>query len=195
MHYIVALGNPGDKYEHTRHNAGFKAVDYFLEKNGLPTLVNSKSLSGRTTSGAVRGGEVAILFPDTFMNNSGSAVVKFVGKENIKDLIVVHDDIDLPFGEVKVVKGRGSGGNNGVDSIIQKLDSRDFVRVRIGISPKSFWTGKIKRPAGGGPLESFVLKTFSGSETKHLPEIFERVSTALELIVTEGVEKAMNKMN
>ena len=195
MFYIVALGNPGDKYTNTRHNVGWLATDYFLQKNSLPSLVGSKALSGRMTEGVVGGKEVIVLFPDTFMNNSGSAVVKLVPVKEVESLVVIHDDIDLPLGEVKVGKGRGAGGHNGVNSIIKKLDSRDFVRVRIGVAPKSIWTGKTKRPAGGGPLECFVLKNFSGLEAKKLPDIFKRVNTALELVLTEGVEKAMNKIN
>ncbi|MCB9818456.1 aminoacyl-tRNA hydrolase [Candidatus Nomurabacteria bacterium] len=195
MYYIVGLGNPGEKYSNTRHNVGWLALDYFLVENQLPAFVSSKQFSGKVTEGVVAESEVKVLYPDTYMNNSGSAVVKFVPKDDISKLIVVHDDIDLPFGEVKIGKGRGAGGNNGVQSIIEKLDSRDFVRVRIGIAPKSLWSGEIKRPAGGGPLERFVLKPFGLLEKKDLPELYKKVQLAIELIISEGVEKAMNKVN
>lgn len=195
MFYIVALGNPGEKYSDTRHNVGWLAMDYCIDKFGLPGLVESGGLSGRLTEGVVVGNEVAVLYPTTFMNNSGSAVTKLVPKGEVGQLIVVHDDIDLPFGEIKVVQGRGAGGNNGVASIIQKLGSKEFVRVRVGIAPKSFWTGKVKRPTGGGPLERFVLKSFSGSEKKQLPEVFDKVRYALETLVVSGAEAAMNKCN
>jgi PTH1 family peptidyl-tRNA hydrolase len=195
MHYIVALGNPGEKYEHTRHNVGWQAIDHCLGEWELPDLVESGAQSGRSTKGQVAGNEVVVLYPTTFMNNSGSAVVKFVPKTEVEQLIVVHDDIDLPFGEIKLGKGRGSGGNNGVQSIIDKLGSKEFTRVRIGIAPKSFWTGKTKRPAGGGPLERFVLKSFTTSEKKQLGEIFEKVKVALEAVLTSGVEVAMNQHN
>ncbi len=195
MHYIVALGNPGEKYTNTRHNVGWLAMDYCLQEFQLPGLVESGGLSGRLTEGVVVGSEVTVLYPTTFMNNSGSAVVKLVPRNEIENLIVVHDDIDLPFGEIKVVEGRGAGGNNGVTSIIQKLGSKDFTRVRVGIAPKSFWTGKVKRPAGGGPLERFVLKSFSGSEKRQLTEVFEKVKSAIETIIAEGATAAMNKCN
>jgi len=195
MFYIVALGNPGEKYESTRHNVGWMAIDNFINETGLPSLVASKAYSGRTTDGLVAGEGVKILYPDTFMNNSGSAVAKFVAKQDIERLIVVHDDIDLPIGEIKLGKGRGAGGNNGVQSIIDKLGAKDFIRVRIGIAPKSFWTGKIKRPAGGGPLERFVLKSFSGGESKQLPEIFKRTNQAIQTVLSEGLEAAMNQVN
>lgn len=195
MYYIVALGNPGEKYKTTRHNVGWMAVDHCLDAWGLPQLVESGGLSGRLTEGVVAGSEVTVLYPTTFMNNSGSAVVKLVPKEEVAQLIVVHDDIDLPFGEIKVGVGRGAGGNNGVASIIQKLGSKEFVRVRVGIAPKSFWTGKTKRPRGGGPLERFVLKPFTKGESEQLVDVFIQVQRAIELVIREGAERAMNVCN
>jgi PTH1 family peptidyl-tRNA hydrolase len=195
MNYLVALGNPGEKYADTRHNIGWRAVDLCLQAWNFPSLVIEKSLSGSVTEGRVGMQYVKVLYPDTYMNNSGSAVVKLVPRNELAQLIVVHDDVDLQLGEVRVVKGRGAGGNNGVNSIITKLDTKDFIRVRIGIAPKSFWTGTTKRPAGGGPLERFVLQPFTGSEQRQLPAIYEKVRTAIELILRDGVERAMNEIN
>lgn len=195
MKYIVALGNPGDEYVKTRHNVGWLCLDYFLEESQLPDPIESKTFSGRVSEGNVLGMEVKILYPNTYMNNSGSAVVKLVPKKELSQLIVVHDDIDLPFGEIKVVQSRGAGGNKGVQSIIEKLNSKDFIRVRVGIATKNFWTGKIRRPAGGGPLERFVLKPFTTKEQKQLLEVFEKVKRAIEMVVSEGAEVAMNKCN
>jgi PTH1 family peptidyl-tRNA hydrolase len=195
MFYIIALGNPGEKYKDTRHNVGWLAVDHCIEKLGFAAPVESSALSGRVSKGVISGEETTILYPSTFMNNSGSAVVKLVPGHELEQLIVIHDDIDLPFGEVKIGFGRGAGGNQGVLSIIEKLGSKDFVRVRIGIAPKSIWTGKVKRPQGGGPLERFVLKPFTTTEQKQLPEIFERVKDAIGIIASDGVEAAMNKFN
>lgn len=195
MFYIIALGNPGEKYTNTRHNVGWLATDYCIESLRLPNLIESKANSGRLTEGLIKNEEVTVLYPDTFMNNSGSAVVKLVNKNDVSKMIVIHDDVNLPFGEIKIGKGRGAGGNNGVQSIIDKLGTKEFIRIRIGIAPKSFWTGKIKRPAGGGPLERFVLKPFGINESKHLSEVFKKVQEAVELIISEGVEEAMNKMN
>lgn len=195
MKYIVPLGNPGQAYETTRHNVGWLAMDHIINARSLPGLIEDKSMSGRSTGGLIGAKPVVTLYPDTYMNNSGSAVVKLVPKDEVADLIVLHDDIDLPFGEIKISKGRGGGGNNGVASIIQKLDSKDFVRIRIGIAPTSFWTGKMKRPQGGGPLERFVLKSFSSNERKQLPGLFDKVDAALQVIVEDGVETAMNQYN
>lgn len=195
MFYIVGLGNPGKKYERTRHNVGWQVLDLTLQAWNLPSLIEEKAVSGRTTEGTVHGEFVKVLYPDTFMNNSGAAVVKFVLKDEIEHLIVVHDDIDLPLGEVKVAKGRGAGGNNGVKSIIGTLGSKAFVRIRIGIAPKSFFTGDMKRPAGGGPLERFVLKPFGVLEQRELPAVYETAREAIETVLRDGVEAAMNQCN
>jgi len=195
MKYIVPLGNPGDRYADTRHNVGWLAMDYVIESRAWPRLIEDKKLSGRSTGGRIGGEPVAVLYPDTFMNNSGAAVAKLVPQSEVGDLIALHDDIDLPFGVIKISAGRGGGGNNGVSSIIQKLGSKDFVRIRIGIAPKSFWTGKTKRPQGGGPLERFVLKPFSPSERKQLPDILATIDAAIAVVIEQGVEAAMNQYN
>jgi PTH1 family peptidyl-tRNA hydrolase len=195
MKYIVPLGNPGDRYADTRHNVGWLAMDYVIESRAWPRLIEDTKLSGRTTEGCIGNEPVAVLYPDTFMNNSGAAVAKLVPQSEVGDLIALHDDIDLPFGVIKISAGRGGGGNNGVSSIIQKLGSKDFVRIRIGIAPKSFWTGKTKRPQGGGPLERFVLKPFSPSERKQLPDILATIDAAIAVVIEQGVEAAMNQYN
>lgn len=195
MFYFVPLGNPGEKYQTMRHNIGWLAMDACIEAWQLPRLIESKQYQGNVTEGSVHTQPVMVLYPDTFMNLSGKAVGKLVPRTEAERLVVLHDDIDVPLGKIKIGFGRGPGGNNGVKSIIETLGTKAFVRVRIGIAPTSFWTGKIKRPAGGGPLERFVLQPFKRSEAEQLPDIFGQVQGALELIVTDGVEAAMNRYN
>lgn len=195
MYYIVGLGNHGEKYQNTRHNVGWLVCDYVREEARLPELAPDNSMSGRVTEGKISGVEVRLLYPDTYMNNSGSAVVKFVPRNETGNLIIIHDDIDLPFGEVKLNKGRGDGGNNGIKSVIEKLGTKDFIRIRIGIAPRSFWTGEVKRPKGGGPLERFVLKPFTRTEEGKLVAVKERAYGALKEVLENGIESAMNKFN
>ncbi len=195
MFYIIGLGNHGENYQNTRHNVGWLVCDYIREQARLPELVGDNAMSGRVTEGLIVGSPVRLLYPDTYMNNSGSAAVKFVPKNEVGNLIVVHDDIDLPLGEIKLGKGRGDGGNNGIKSLIEKLGTKDFIRIRVGIAPRSFWTGEVKRPKGGGPLERFVLKPFTSKEDVQLKEVKERAYGALKETLTHGLEIAMNKYN
>jgi len=195
MHYIVGLGNPGEEYKDTRHNVGWRVMNLVLQAWNLPSLIPENKYHGFTTIGGYEQHPVRILYPTTYMNKSGTAVEKFVPKKDIEDLIVVHDDIDLPFGQIRVGKGRGAGGNNGVNSIIDKLGSKDFIRVRIGIAQTGLLSGKSKRPAGGRALEKFVLKPFSPKEQERLPEVLQTAQKAIETILTDGVEAAMNQFN
>ncbi len=195
MFYIVGLGNHGEKYQNTRHNVGWMVCDFVREKAQFSSLAPDSQMSGRVAEATVNGTALLMLYPDTYMNNSGSAVVKFVPRAEIQNLIVIHDDIDLPCGEIKLNKGRGDGGNNGIKSIIEKLGTKDFIRIRVGIAPRSFWTGEVKRPKGGRALETFVLKPFTRSEASKLEAVKERAYSALEEIVKNGLESAMNKFN
>lgn len=192
MHYIVGLGNPGKEYENTRHNVGWMVLDYLVTL-GLPTPVSSSKYAGRISEGILAGQEVTLLYPDTFMNKSGSAVKKLVPKEQEGSLVVVYDDVDIPVGEIKVSFGRGDGGHNGITSIINALGTKEFTRVRVGIAPKSFF-GKIKRPKGAR-LPKHVLGDFKKREQKELEVALEKAKMAIETIVQEGVEKAMNSHN
>jgi PTH1 family peptidyl-tRNA hydrolase len=194
MHYIVGLGNPGKEYALTRHNIGFAVLEHFAATNSFSSWHEKNAYSGRISEGRVGDEEVILLLPQTFMNDSGSAVKKLVKKGEGKKLIVVYDDVDLPFGEIKLSFARGNGGHNGVRSIIDSLGTQDFIRVRIGVAQKSFFTGSLKRPKGEA-LAQFVLQKFSRGETKQLPEVLTKVSEAIETIVKEGREKAMNLHN
>ncbi len=161
MFLIVGLGNPGKEYENTPHNVGFMVLDEF----------NKKELPG-----------VRFFKPNTFMNNSGIAVKKEMRKLKLKPshLIVVHDDIDIPLGQIKISQNKGSAGHKGVESIIQALGTKVFTRIRIGICPSA---GKPEN------VESFVLKKFSKEESQILKQSIENACNTLEIILKEGVEK------
>ncbi len=194
MYTIVGLGNPGDEYKNTRHNVGWILLEEVIAKNALPSLTKSSAYSGLLSEGVFHGVEIGILFPTTFMNNSGTAVMKYLKEHGtLETLVVVHDDIDLPFGDVRIGFDRGAGGHNGVRSIIDAGNSKAFIRIRVGIAQKGFFGG-IKRPAGE-KLSDFVLGNFKSGELKNLPEIGERVARALELILTKGVKDAMQEVN
>ncbi len=195
MFYIVGLGNPGTEYEYTRHNVGFLALDFIVSSLQLPEPTKTGHLQGRYAEAKLKGEAVSLLYPETFMNHSGESVKKLVSGNEVANLIVLYDDVVLPFGTLRVSFDRGDGGHNGVKSIISSLGSKKFIRVRIGVGPTSFWTGKPKA-LNGKDLAKFVLAKFSSKERKHLEhEFLEEIKDAVSQIVTEGYEKAMNTFN
>ncbi len=194
MFIIAGLGNPGSEYEKTRHNVGWLVLEDVIARNTLPSLSKSSTYSSLLSEGVFHSAEVGILFPTTFMNNSGTAVAKYTKAKGSQEmLVVVHDEIDLPFGVVRIAYDRGSGGHNGVKSIIDAIGSTKFIRIRIGIAQKGF-LGGIRRPVGE-KLADYVLSNFKSGEEKLLPKIAEKVDEALKLIVTKGVQYAMGEVN
>lgn len=186
MFAIIGLGNPGKKYEQTRHNLGRMAVESFGGDWSTDTMAHA-----RVAAGQIRGQSVALVLPETFMNKSGESARHFVPARVAADnLIVVYDDLALPFGEVKVSFGKGSGGHNGVQNIIDQVRTKDFVRVRLGIAP----TGIIGKFFKRSNLE-FVLKPFSSKEREELPHVQTKAREAIESIVRDGYQKAMNEVN
>jgi PTH1 family peptidyl-tRNA hydrolase len=195
MYYVVALGNPGEEHVKNRHNVGFMALDFIVAKLGLPTPNKSSQYAGLFSEGVVETQDVVFLYPDTFMNHSGTAVKKLVPKNEISNLVVLYDDVALPLGEVRVSFDRGDGGHNGIKSIIGALGSKGFIRVRIGIAQASFWTKKTKALSGEA-LPKFVLSNFNGRElTKLNEEVFPKVKEILTTICRDGYAKAMNVYN
>lgn len=194
MYYILALGNPGAQYATTRHNVGWLVTDVFLESASFPSLIASKKYAGRISEGRVAHEGVLVLYPETFMNKSGSAAAKVVAKGATDRVVVVYDDVDLALGEVKVSFGRGDGGHNGIKSIVESLGSKDFVRVRVGISPTSLFTGKTKRPVGD-KLQRYVMGHFTKRELVKVEAVGKQVSEILHVIVAEGHVVAMNRFN
>ncbi len=194
MHYVVALGNPGDEYATTRHNVGWLVTNVFLREAAFPALVSSRKYAGQVSEGQIGGEAVTVLYPETFMNKSGSAAIKLVPKAEAAALIAVYDDVDLALGEVKISFGRGDGGHNGVKSLINSLGTKDFVRVRVGISPVSLFTRKTKRPVGD-KLQRYVMGHFTKRELEKVEVVGKRVSEVLATIVNDGYVVAMNRFN
>jgi len=168
MLLIIGLGNPGLKFKKTRHNIGFRVVDALQKENNFPKFKLNKKAKVEVTKGEINGQTVFLAKPQTYMNESGFAVKALILnlKLQIANLIIIHDDFDLPFGEVKVAENSGSGGHRGVESIIQALNTKNFKRIKIGIRPA------IETSGGSSPVnlraEDFVLKKFTKDEEKLL---------------------------
>ncbi len=181
---IVGLGNPGPKYSWTRHNAGFMVLDELSRRAGIP--VSRKTFSGLFGEGQYLGERLLLLKPQTFMNLSGRSVnpALHFHRLSLQDLIVIHDDLDIPFGRVKMKEGGGHAGHNGLRSLMQELGGGQFTRIRVGIG----------RPAHGDAAD-YVLSPFSRDEQALLPRITEGTVDMLELLLAEGLPKAMSLCN
>lgn len=170
MFIIIGLGNPGKEHQSTPHNAGFMALDEFASKNGFPEFALNKKSNSLVSEGAFNGQKTVLAKPQTFMNNSGSAVRSLYTKH----IVVVHDDIDLPLGTIKVSTNRGSAGHKGVESIIQALGTKNFTRIRIGVQPS---TGKPEK------TEAFVIKKLPKDKQEILALGIQNALTALDSIL------------
>ncbi len=194
MFYIIALGNPGNEYDLTRHNVGWLMADALRAHYDFSEPVMSMKHLGRISRGTIGEHDVTLLYPDTYMNNSGTAAAKLVPKEERENIIVLQDEIALPVGTLKLSVGRGDGGHNGIRSLIGSLGTREFARVRIGIGPTSFFTGKMKIVSGDA-LPKFVLGRFTKRELSELAALTDTVAEAVRLIIAHGPAMAMNKYN
>ena len=195
MYTIVGLGNPGEEYEGTRHNIGRMAVQAFARAQELSDFEFDKKANAQVAGGAVKKEKFTLVLPDTFMNKSGNAVARFVkSKKAAENLVVIHDDLDLPLGRFKISFNRGSGGHRGVESIIRAIKTEAFVRLRVGIS-KDAGKGKVKKPVGEKAVEDFILGKFKPAEALEFKKVSKKISEALELLVREDREKAMGVFN
>ncbi len=189
---IVGLGNPGEEYAETRHNTGRIVVSKIAESFDGGEWKTEKMLTAAVAKGSVNGNPARFVLPNTFMNLSGKSVKPLIpGPKAAERLIVVYDDIDLPFGSLKISYGRSSGGHNGLESVIKSLKTKDFVRIRIGVAPTTPG-GKLKKPSGEEAVVKFLLGEFKKPELETLKKIIKRVEEAVTIIVTESREKAMS---
>lgn len=190
---FVGLGNTGEEYDGTRHNAGRSAVE-FLAREYEPEWHDDKKLRALTFSTKEKKNELLFVLPETMMNNSGKAVAPLVKtKKDLERLVVMYDDVDLPVGSFKISFNRGSGGHKGLDSVMRATKSREFYRVRIGICPTTP-SGKLKKPDQKKFLD-FILKEFTETEQKDLKKVFKKIKEAMDVFVSDGPSFAMNIAN
>lgn len=185
MKLVVGLGNPGKKYERTRHNLGFWVVDRLAAEKGA--AFKKKKHHSLIADWRMDGEEVWLVKPQTYMNHSGAAVgelFRYLPVE-IEDLIVVYDELDLPFGRIRIRPRGGAGGHRGMASILEAVEEETFLRVRIGVG---------RPPAGVDPVD-FILEPFSSEEALELDRIVSRAAAAVECILVEGSARAMEKFN
>lgn len=203
MYYIVGLGNPGEEYVDTRHNAGRIAVEVFARMNDLPDFVVNKKAVGEISQGEITTEKgvrpkvtekVFAILPNTFMNKSGSSVAPFITSvKKAESLIVVQDDLDMPIGKIKLLFNRGSGGHKGVESIRRAVKTDAFLRIKIGISPATA-KGKARKPDSEKILD-FIIAKFKKPELDEIKKVAKRASDAIRTVVLEGREKAMSEFN
>jgi PTH1 family peptidyl-tRNA hydrolase len=182
---VVGLGNPGPGYAATRHNAGFMVADLLAERMGG----RFKAHRGQAdvVEGRIAGVRVVVAKPKSYMNLSGGPTAAIMGffKVPVERIVVVHDELDLPFGALRLKRGGGDNGHNGLKSITKSLGTREYLRVRFGIG----------RPPGRQDPADFVLKAFSSTEAKELPFHVDRAADAVEALLTEPLEKAQNQFH
>jgi PTH1 family peptidyl-tRNA hydrolase len=182
---VAGLGNPGSAYERTWHNLGFLALERLAERNGIRlTRPEARAVVG---SGRISGTEVVLAKPQTFMNLSGTSVQPLVEKYSVRpsEVVLLYDELDLPWTGVRIRPGGSAGGHHGVESVIRSLGTQAFPRVRLGIHP-------------GHPVKNgadFVLSPIRKAQMEDLDEMLDHAAAAVESIIAEGVEKAMTKFN
>lgn len=199
MKLIVGLGNPGDKYLYTRHNIGFMVVEKLVKKMlSLQPSLKAWRQEDKFEASICKIDDTLVVKPQTYMNRAGGAVLSLVNFYKIKrgDLWVVHDDIDLPIGKIRIRVGGGSAGHNGIESIIANLHSAEFIRIRLGVG-----RGKtdLQRTADHNlhrrEIEKYVLSPFRDSEGGEVKKLIKKAVEALEIALDEGIEKAINSFN
>ncbi len=178
MFLIVGLGNPGKKYELTRHNLGFMVLDL---------LGDTKNWDDKYQSQFLKLDDVVLAKPQTFMNNSGEAIKEILKFYPDAQLIVIHDDLDFPLGAIRIQKDASAAGHNGVRSIIEQLGTQDFIRIRLGIDNPEV--------RGQVPGEDFVLQKFTDQEQNLMKEVLEKAKDAVETIQRDGLDIAQSRFN
>ena len=209
MTYIIAgLGNPEPDYTDTRHNVGRMVLEDLKKEKGFSDWGKRKDLKALVSEGELGGEKVLLVEPDNYMNNSGESFRKLIkidkekslldkyirDYEGVEHFIVVHDDIDLPTGALRISFDRGTGGHKGVESIIKNIKTRAFVRVRVGIAPVTS-EGVARKPIGENAVEKYVLKKFTKEDREKIDKTIKKAVSAIETIISDGRDKAMGEWN
>lgn len=186
MYLIAGLGNPGKQYEHTRHNMGFDTIDELADRYRVPSSgVAHKAMYGK---GMIAGEKVILAKPLTYMNLSGDSIREFISYYKMDpetELIVIYDDIDLEPGQIRIRKKGSAGGHNGIKSIINQIGTQNFYRIKVGVGAKP----------KGWDLADYVLGRFPSEERNLVDEAIREAAKAVEVILDEGIEAAMNRYN
>lgn len=192
MKLIIGLGNPGEKYHNTRHNLGFEVLEEFRKKLKAPEWTVEKKFKAEVSKASL---DLLLIRPLTFMNQSGKAVaaLKNFYKIEPEEIVVVHDELDLLLGHMKVRQSGGAGGHHGVESIISDTGTDKFIRVRLGIGNDRSFSGERKRVSF--EAERFVLEEFLPKEHSQVKSMFKKAVSALDTILKKGVETAQNQFN
>ena len=196
MYIFVGLGNPGEEYEGTRHNTGRILLEWFGKKHEAEWK-GDKKLNAQVAKIKIRGHQMSttLVLPDTFMNNSGKSIKQLVVSiKGAEKLMVIYDDLDLPFGSAKISWNKSSGGHKGLESIIKAIKTEKFARIRVGISPIST-SGKIRKPQGESLVMKHILGKFKPAELLELKKISKKINLALETFISSGLERAMTEFN
>ncbi len=188
MKLIVGLGNPGREYERHRHNIGFMVVEALLSR--ARASLNQEKFAAKVGQGTLAGERVLFVEPQTFMNLSGRSVAEAARfyKVPVEDVLVIHDELDLPLGRLQLKAGGGSGGHNGLKSIVSSLGDEGFIRLRFGI-------GKPEGPNARERVAGYVLSNFDDGERRELDALIDRAMDMTELWIREGLSVAMNRFN
>lgn len=195
MFTIVGLGNPGELYEKNRHNAGRIILERIAKKNGFSEWKDDAKIKALVAKGELGGKKVQFIMPNNFMNNSGTSVAPLINSpKDLEQLVVIYDDLDIPVGTIKISYDRSSGGHNGVESIIKRVKSQAFTRIRVGICPVTPGGKQKPRPSGEDRTE-FLLKDFRETELAELQKLSKKIDEALAMIISEGRAKAMTLFN
>ncbi len=192
---IVGLGNPGEEYKNTRHNTGRIILEYIAKSCDFSDWKKNLKLKALCAKGEIDGTKLDFMLPETFMNNSGVSVLGVINdKKKLKNLVVIYDDMDLSLGHYKISYNKSSGGHNGLASIIKKVKSQEFVRIRVGVSP-STPTGKMKKPKGEEAVLKFLLGKYKEDELKEIKKISKKISEIIKMLAEEGKDKTMTLYN